>query len=158
MPRKPEEEKRANRLAYMEEYWTRPGVKERRREYERQYREMNHEGVLAAQQAWGVKNQEKRREYVRKYRKRQWEKLFGILGRKCVVCSGVKNLQRHHLDSRIEGRRAHITASEIERAKCGEVMILCRGCHLLISNTKRLYRQGNLDTFLNVLVESVRER
>ena len=132
-----------------------PIYRERQRELGRIRRNLHKDKWNAATRMKHLLDPEPYRQYVRNHRARYKNAIYKVLGGKCLVCATVLHLQRHHLDDRIDGRTHSYGRAELLRAQRGETTLLCRGCHLMISNLKAHIRKGQLDTLFDILGKSV---
>ena len=132
-----------------------PIYRERQRELGRIRRALNNDKWNAAARMKRLLDPEPRRQYTRNHRARYKNAIYEVLGGKCLICASVLHLQRHHLDDRIDGRHHHYGHAELLRAQRGETVLLCRGCHLQISNLKAKIRRGQYPTMLEVLRKSI---
>ncbi len=104
---------------------------------------------------WNSNNKERIAKYNKKHREFLGKELQIILGDTCLICKSMNHIQRHHINPLLKGRSEHPSMKELERALNGEVVHVCRGCHLLISNLKRLAYQGYFDAIIELTEKSV---
>jgi len=64
-----------NRKEYLKQYYKRPEVKERKKEYRKLYRKRNKDKIAQVRKEYRIKNKEKASAYYKEYRKRNKDKI-----------------------------------------------------------------------------------
>ena len=114
--------------------------REKKREWDRRYKELNKEKIREKKAEYYQLNKEKIRGQRAEYRKEARIKCREYLGGKCVKCGAIHNLQFDHIDrttkkytiaSRVTN---NFTILKEELNKC---QLLCYDCHKIKTKSER---------------------